>query len=87
MKSILEHGLISGGKETKEGRRTIFFTPLSPFGKDEGEEAVHGDLSVQRRLHYSSDWKHDQDAVFKLSSVTCADLFKRLIDVHTLSAQ
>ena len=32
MKSILEHGLIAGGKETKEGRRTIFFTPLTePF--------------------------------------------------------
>ena len=71
MKSILEQGLISGGKETKEGRRTIFFTPLNPFGKDEEEEAVHGDLSVQRRLHYSSDWKHDQDAVYWVKIIQC----------------
>ena len=57
MKSILEHG----GKETKEGRRTIFFSPLNPFGKDEEAEAVHGDLSVPRKFPYSSNWKHDQD--------------------------
>ena len=63
MKSIFDHGLIAGGQETNEGRRTIFFTPLNPFGKDEQEEAVHGDLSVQRKLDYSSNWKHDQDAV------------------------
>ena len=64
MKSIFDHGLIAGGQETKEGRRTIFFTPLNPFGKDEEEEAVHGDLSVPKKLHYSSNWTHDQDAVY-----------------------
>ena len=30
--SILKAGLIEGGKERKEGRQTIFFTPLDPLG-------------------------------------------------------
>ena len=59
-----EHRLIAGGKETKEGRQTIFFTPLNPFGKDNEEEAVHGDLSVPRKFDYSSNWERDQDAVY-----------------------
>ena len=31
--SLLETGLISGVRESKEGRQTIFFTPLNPFGE------------------------------------------------------
>ena len=33
IKSILVTGLIAGGRESKEGRQTIFFTPLNPYGK------------------------------------------------------
>ena len=73
MKSILEHGLIDGGKETKEGRRIIFFAALNPFGKDDEEEAVHGDLSVPKKLHYSGNWKHDQDAVYWVKSCRAQD--------------
>ena len=72
VKSILEHGHIAGGKETKEGRRIIFFAALNPFGKDE-EEAVHGDLSVPKELHYSGNWKHDQDAVYWVKSSRAQD--------------
>ena len=70
MKSILEHGLIAGGKETKRRKTNHLFTPLNPFGKDE-EEAVHGDLSVPRNVHHYSTWKHVQDVVYwvKLSRV------------------
>ena len=32
IQSILESGLILGGKESHKGRQTIFFTPLNPFG-------------------------------------------------------
>ena len=31
---------------------------------DSSEQAIHGDLSVSRKFHYSSNWKHDQDAVY-----------------------
>ena len=30
--SILETGLIAAGRNSKEGRQTIFFTPSQPFG-------------------------------------------------------
>ena len=36
--SILKAGLIAGGRESKEGRHTIFFTPLNPFGDNPDEE-------------------------------------------------
>ena len=29
--SILDAGLVAGGKESKEGRQTVFFTPLDPW--------------------------------------------------------
>ena len=35
--SIAEIGLVAGGMERKEGRQTIFFTPLDPFNSDEAE--------------------------------------------------
>ena len=31
LKSILDAALIAGGKESKEGRQTVFFTPLDPW--------------------------------------------------------
>ena len=31
IKSIVETGIIAGGRESKEGRQTIFFTSLNPF--------------------------------------------------------
>ena len=39
LKFILEAGLITGGKESREGRQTVFFTPLDSWG-DEIEEKI-----------------------------------------------
>ena len=61
--SILETGLIAGGRESKEGRQNIFLTPLNPFRENLDEEAPGDDLSIPRKVHYQSNWKHDQDAV------------------------
>ena len=38
IQSILENGLIPGGKKSDKGRQSIFFTPLNPFGGDSDEE-------------------------------------------------
>ena len=51
MKSILETGLIAGGKERKEGRQTISFTLPNPFAENSDEEGT--------KAHYHSNWKHD----------------------------
>ena len=37
---ILENGLIAGGKQSKEGRQTIFLTPLNSFGEDAEEKST-----------------------------------------------
>ena len=43
--SILKSGLIAGGRESKEGRQTIFYTLLNPFGDNRDEEEPSDDLS------------------------------------------
>ena len=46
LQSILENGLIAGGKQGKEGRQTIFSTPLNPFGENPDEEAPSDDFTI-----------------------------------------
>ena len=54
IQSILENGLIPGGKESKGGRQTIFFTPLNPFGGDSDEEEPRDDYTIPQKVHYHS---------------------------------
>ena len=61
--SIMEHGLVAGGKQSREGRQTVLFSPLNSCGQDE-EEPIHDDMTVPRMFHYCSKWRHDQDAVY-----------------------
>ena len=49
IQSILENGLIAGGKQSKEGRQTIFFTSLNPFGENPDEEAPSDDYTIPQR--------------------------------------
>ena len=46
--SILKSGLIAGGRESKEGRQTIFFTPLNLFGDNPDEEELSEDFCEMR---------------------------------------
>ena len=52
--SILTSGLMARGRESKEGRQTIFFTPLNPFGDNPDEEEPGDDVSATRIVHYHS---------------------------------
>ena len=38
VKSVLDAGIVAGGKESKEGRQTVFFTPLDPWCNETDEE-------------------------------------------------
>ena len=62
--SIRRSGLLAGGRESKEGRQTIIFTPLNPFGDNPDEEEPRNDLSKPRKVHYHSEWKKSQNAFF-----------------------
>ena len=55
IQSILENGLIAGGKQSKEGRQTIFFTPLNPFGENPDEEAPSDDFICVLLLGFEVD--------------------------------
>ena len=61
--SILQARHIAGWKDRKEGRQTVFFTPLDPFG-DEAEEEFNNDSSRPIKVHFYSKWKPQQDAVY-----------------------
>ena len=62
--SIADAGFVAGGKESKEGRQTIFFTPLDPCHSDASEAAVSMDVSNPRKVHYQTHWRPEQDAVY-----------------------
>ena len=61
--SIAEIGLLAGGKERKEGRQTIFFTPLDPFNSDADEAEAIADTAKPRKVKYQIHWRPEQDAV------------------------
>ena len=64
IQSILENGLIPGGKQSDNGRQTVFFTPLNLFGGDSDEEEPCHDYTVPQKVHCHSHWKHNQNAVY-----------------------
>ena len=64
IQSILENGLIPGGKESKEGRQTIFFTQLDPFEENSGAEEPRDDFTIPQKVHRHSNRKRNQDAVY-----------------------
>ena len=62
-------------KESKEGRRPVFFTPLDPFGSDAHEqEEPCEDYSRPRKVHYHSHWRNDQNAVYWVELSRAQDL-------------
>ena len=67
---------MAGGKERKEGRQTIFFTPLDPFNSDADEAEAVADTAKPRKVKYQIHWRPEQDAVYwiHLSTAQDADL-------------
>ena len=66
---ILKSGLIAGGRGSKQGGQTIFFTPLNPFGPNPDEEKLSDDLSKRRKAQY----KTNQDAVYRINLARAQD--------------
>ena len=62
--SIAEAGLVVGGTERKEGRQTIFFTPLDPFNSDANEADFITDIKKPRKVHCQIHWRPEQNAVY-----------------------
>ena len=49
-KSILEHGLVAGRKQSREGKQTVFFSPLKPCGQDDEEEPIHDGYDCSKEV-------------------------------------
>ena len=62
--AIAEIGLVAGGKERKEGRQTIFFTPLDAFNSDADEAESIADTAKPRKVKYQIHCRFEQDAVY-----------------------
>ena len=77
IQSILENGVIPGGKESDKGRQTIFCTPLNTFGGDSDEEEPSDDYTIPRKVHYHSHWKRNQDAFRKQSHMRSSYTIRR----------
>ena len=61
--SIINNGLIPGGKDSSK-RQTAFFLPIDPRDK-EHQDREKIDLNVPRRAQYlHNPWKKHQDAVY-----------------------
>ena len=74
--SITQSGLVAGGKESEEGRHTVFFTLLDSFGSDAHErEEPSDDFSRRIKVPYESHWRGDQNAVYWVKIVRCTRLW------------
>ena len=63
---------MAGGKERKEGRQTIFFTPLDPFNSDADEAESVTDTTKPRKVQYQIHWP-EEDAVCWIHLSTAQD--------------
>ena len=59
--SVSNAGPIAGGREGRETRHTVFFTPLNPWSS---EEEYCGDPTRPRKVHCKTGWKHSKNAVY-----------------------
>ena len=71
--SIAEAGLVAGGTERKEGRQTIFVTPLDPFNSDTNEAESITDIKKPWKVHCQIHWRPEQDAVYWIHLSTAQD--------------
>ena len=67
LQSLNQDSSIAGGRESEEGRQTVFFPPFNTLGNNPDEEEPSDDLSKPRTVHYHSKRNNTQDAVYWIS--------------------
>ena len=61
--SIIQSGLIPGGKDVKKGRHAVFFTAENPMFLDHSRER-NDDVTKPRIAVYKHNWKIHQNTVY-----------------------
>ena len=70
--SIIHSGMIAGGERyKKEGRQTVFFTPVDPMREPHKEEPC--DVTEPRKVRYRTKWKVYQNAVYWIKRTSALD--------------
>ena len=64
MHSIIQDGLIPGGKCLKRDRESVFFTALNPMYANQDLEEVQYDLDKPRITVYKNTWRVHQKTVY-----------------------
>ena len=62
-RSIVNHGLVTGGVSLKTGRHAVFFTVVNPMDNQDCLGETLCDLSQARIAPYKNTWKRFQDTV------------------------
>ena len=78
--SIAEIGVVAGRKGRKDGRQTIFFTPLDPFNSDADEVESCTDTTKPRKVEHQIHSRPEQDAVYWIHFSTAQDAGLELAD-------
>ena len=61
--SIIQSGLIPGGKDVKKGRHAVFFTAVNPMLTDQHRERDY-DVTKPRIAVYKHTWKYTKITVY-----------------------
>ena len=64
MHSIIQGGLIPGGKRLQRDRQSVFFTALNPMYTSQDLEEVQYDLDKPRITVYKNTWRVLQNTVY-----------------------
>ena len=64
MHSIVESGLISGGKSNRKDRQSVFFRAVNPMDDNQDLEEVQDNLHKPRIAPYKHTWRSHQNTVF-----------------------
>ena len=63
--SIAEVGLVAGGKEHKEGKQTLFFTPRDPFNSYASEMEAIAEIKKPKKVYYQIHVSNELDSQVK----------------------
>ena len=72
--SLIQSGLIAGGKDATEGRQTVLFRAVDPMSEPQKDEPY--DVKKPRMVLYRTKWKVYQNAVYCISPSSLTTLYQ-----------
>ena len=73
MHSIVQSGLIPGGRSNRKNRQSVFFTAVNPIDIQPDQRKVEYDLDKPRIAPHKHTWRSHYNAVFWCKFETCSE--------------